>query len=136
MHKAKERACPYLQQRLENVTRPDKWSHNTVSDNWMPLHKVRFRVYSCLFCPVFEQCLEIWTTIQYLSLLLQHCPNTKHFSLIFWPLDDLRLTGFYYSNSGIPIISLTLNMFLYNEMNYLCKQEVKILKNLSWCFNL
>ena len=27
MHKVKERACPYLQRRLVNVTRPDKWSH-------------------------------------------------------------------------------------------------------------
>ena len=27
-HKVKERACPYLQRCLVNVTRPDKWSHN------------------------------------------------------------------------------------------------------------
>ena len=28
MHKIKERARPYLQWLLVNVTRPDKWSHN------------------------------------------------------------------------------------------------------------
>ena len=28
MRKVKERAYPYIQRRLENVTRPDKWSQN------------------------------------------------------------------------------------------------------------
>ena len=29
-HKVKERGRLYLQQRLVNVTRPDKWYHNTM----------------------------------------------------------------------------------------------------------
>ena len=30
VQKVKEGACPYLQQRVVNVTNPDKWSHNSV----------------------------------------------------------------------------------------------------------
>ena len=62
-HKVKEKACPYLQRRLLNVTGPDKWSQNT--SIWIPV----------FICPVFRTQLykKIFQNEDFLPLDLVRC---------------------------------------------------------------
>ena len=45
-NKVKERARPYLQQRLVNVTRPDKWSHNNLLSYLQVQFTITFNCYN------------------------------------------------------------------------------------------
>ena len=96
MHKVTERARPYLQRRLVNVTRPDKWSYNinfNFKDNFRNINWTFFvriipgfrdiRVYDF----TWEHRLRVGRVRSTLSFLLQHyqpSSMTQHVAFQRW----------------------------------------------------
>ena len=96
-HKVKERASLYLQRRIAKLTRPDKWSHNTMTCT-VKLEKLTFNIQWPFenrtsayhnFCVKYAVAVTIWIPSKSDILMVQICLVVEWsvFWMVVWKPD-------------------------------------------------